>query len=94
MALKRAAVLVATALLTTSVLVSPAQAQPGWFCLTATATQTGDTYALSNTGCTGSGFSDVPVHVWSGPAAGNYLCRQVWFSPMMAEFDARGCVRT
>lgn len=93
-ALKRAAILVAIALLTVFVPASPAQAAPGYFCLTATATQTGDTYALSNTGCTGSGIYDVPVLVWSGPAAGGYVCRRVTFYPLSSEFEASGCVRT
>jgi hypothetical protein len=97
MVLKRAAILVALALLallTASVLASPAQAEPGYFCLTAKATRTGDTYALSNIGCTGSGIYDVPVLVFSGQAAGSYVCRQVTFYPLSSEFEARGCVRT
>ena len=94
MVLKRAAILIATALLTASVPASPAQAEPGYFCLTATATQTGDTYALSNIGCTGSGIYDVPVLVWSGQAAGSYVCRRVTFYPLSSEFEASGCVRT
>ncbi|KAB2343715.1 hypothetical protein [Actinomadura rudentiformis] len=94
MVLKRAIVLAATALLMASVPASPAQAEPGYFCLTATATRTGDTYALSQTGCTGSGTYDVPVLVWSGPAAGGYVCRQVTYYPLTSEFEARGCVRS
>jgi hypothetical protein len=94
MVLKRAVILVATALLAASALASPAQAAPGYFCLTATATQTGDTYALSNTGCAGSGIYDVPVLVWSGPAAGSYVCRRVTFEPLSSRFWASGCVRT
>lgn len=94
MALKSAAILAVAALLTAFVLASPAQAKPGYLCLTATVTQTGDTYAFSETTCTGTGLYDVPVLVFSGPAAGTYVCPHVTFYPLSSQLEARDCVRT
>jgi hypothetical protein len=91
---ERVAAVSAAAFLTAAVLPSPAHAAPGYLCLTATAVQAGGAYSLSSTGCSGSGSYDVPVLVWSGEAAGSYVCRRVTYAPLEAEFDATGCVRS
>ena len=91
---KRLVVAFVAALLGQFVLSSPAHAYAGYLCLIATAVQTGDTWAISSPGCTGSGTRDVPVHIWSGPSAGDCQCRFAIYYPLEAEFDATGCVRS
>lgn len=94
MAVKRFITMLGVGVLAGSLMPAPAHATAGYLCLIGTAVRTGETYTISSSGCTGTGRTNVPVHIWSGPSAGNYLCAHAILYPLEAEFHASQCVRT